>query len=548
MMAAMESLQPQVTETIADLLRRARAARDASALDEGRELAQRAWAMSAHDGTDAERAEAGHLLCLFHYRLGSLDTLIEIGQAVVPVLAAPERRSNKADLLRWMALAGCETGRFETALHCANEACALAQDLGDQRQLALSLTALGACFERMGDPWQAERLMDDALLLAQEVGDPFAQLVTLNNLCAVCIGAYYVLRGGDVPADATAALRRALAHARSAHSLLSNFDDPFFSVFVEGNLGEVLLHLGKTDDARHYLDAALQRGLEHGFGAQVWRIRCSICELMLAQGQAREAHAALTALLKDMQGGDPRSTLIRVHYALYRTCKDLGWDADALDHFEQHDKLERRRATNQLKAQSQLFVTRVEAEQSRLQAERARLEAQLERTRAAVFQADAQRDELTGLGNRRHLDHRLPMLLEVAKSQSLPLTVALVDLDHFKQINDRFGHAVGDKVLVEMARMLHENTRSSDVLARIGGEEFLIVFADMPPQQAIDVCERLRARVAEHDWSALADGLSVTLSVGVSHAPPYDLATLFDEADRAMYRAKNGGRNRVTVA
>jgi len=544
----MESLKPRVVESIGELLRLARAARDSSALDEGRQLAERAWAMSAHSGTEDERCEAGHLLCLFHYRLGSLDTLIELGEQVVGILDASERRSTKADLLRWMALAGCETGRFETALHSANEACTIAQDLGDQRQLALSLTALGACFERMGDPWQAERLMDDALLLAKEVGDPFAQLVTLNNLCAVCIGAYYVLRGGDVPADATAALRRALAHAREAHSLLSHFNDPFFSVFVEGNLGEVLLHLGKTHEARQLLDAALQRGLEHGYGAQVWRIRCSICELMLAQGQAREAHAALTSLLQDMAGGDPRSTLIRVHYALYRTCRDLGWDADALDHFEQHDKLERRRATNQLKAQSQLFVTRVEAEQSRLQAERARLEAQLERSRAAVFQADAQRDELTGLGNRRHLDHRLPMLLELAKAQNLPLTVALVDLDHFKQINDRFGHATGDKVLVEMAKKLHENTRSSDVLARIGGEEFLVVFADMPPAQALEVCERLRSRVEQHDWSTLAEGLAVTLSVGISHAPPYDIATLFDEADRAMYRAKNGGRNRVAVA
>lgn len=542
----MESLKQRVGESIGELLRQARAARDASALGEGRELAERAWAMSAQEGTEDERCEAGHLLCLFHYRLGALDALIDLGEEVVTILG--DRRSIKVDLRRWMALAGCETNRFDIALNSANEACTIAQDLGDQRQLALSLTALGACFERMGDPWQAERLMDDALRLAKEVDDPFAQLVTLNNLCAVCIGAYYVLRVGDVPAEATAALRRALAHAREAHSLLTHFNDPFFSVFVEGNLGEVLLHLGKTHEARQLLDAALQRGLEHGYGAQVWRIRCSVCELMLAQGQAREAHAALTALLHDMAGGDPRSTLIRVHYALYRTCRDLGWDAEALDHFEQHDRLERRRATNQLKAQSQLFVTRVEAEHSRLQAERARLEAQMERSRAAVFQADAQRDELTGLGNRRHLDHRLPRLLEVAKSQSLPLTVALIDLDHFKRINDRFGHAIGDKVLVEMAKKLHENTRSSDVLARIGGEEFLIVFAEMPPMQALEVCERLRSRVEKHEWNALAEGLSVTLSVGISAAPPYELATLFDEADQAMYRAKNGGRNRVAVA
>jgi diguanylate cyclase (GGDEF)-like protein len=193
-------------------------------------------------------------------------------------------------------------------------------------------------------------------------------------------------------------------------------------------------------------------------------------------------------------------------------------------------------------------VTRVEAEQSRLQAERARLEAQVERSRAAIFQADAQRDELTGLGNRRHLDHRLPMLLDLAKKQSLPLTVARVDLDQFKQINDRFGHAVGDKVLVEMAHQLRENTRASDVLARIGGEEFLVVFADMPGAQAFEVCERLRLRVEQHAWDKLASGLRVTLSVGLAHAPPYELATLFNEADRAMYRAKQGGRNRVAVA
>src|SRR5437762_3345821 len=107
----------------------------------------------------------------------------------------------------------------------------------DLAQLAWALTALGACFERMGDPWQAERLMDDAMRLAHELDDPFAKLVALNNLCAVCIGAFYVLRGGDEPAEAIAALRRALAHAREAHSLLPHFSDPFFSVFVEGNLG-----------------------------------------------------------------------------------------------------------------------------------------------------------------------------------------------------------------------------------------------------------------------------------------------------------------------
>ncbi len=535
-------------ESISELLDRARAARDASELAEGRELAERAWSLASRRPDVPERADAGHLLCLFLYRLGELEALLDAGAQVVAALNRPEHRAARTEVLRWMALSGCETGRFDTALSCANDACMLAQEIGDQRQFALSLTALGACFERMGDPWQAERLIDDALRVARAIGDPFARLVTLNNLCAVCIGAFYVLRGGDEPAEATASLRRALVHAREAHSLLPHFRDPFFSVFVEGNLGEVLLHLGNTHEARQLLDSALQRGMEHGYEAQVWRIRCSICELLLAQGQARAAYEALSMLLRDMRGGDPRSTLIRVHHALYRACRELGWDTDALEHFEHHERLERRRATSQLKAQSRLFVTRVEAEQSRLMAERARLEAQAERTRAAGFQADAQRDELTGLGNRRHLDHRLPVLLQRAQTQQLPLTVALIDLDHFKQINDRFGHAVGDKVLRAMAQQLRDNTRASDVLARIGGEEFLVVYPDMPATQALEVCERLRSRVEQHDWDPLSPGLRVTLSIGLAHAPPYDIKTLFEEADRAMYRAKQGGRNRIAVA
>jgi diguanylate cyclase (GGDEF)-like protein len=75
-----------------------------------------------------------------------------------------------------------------------------------------------------------------------------------------------------------------------------------------------------------------------------------------------------------------------------------------------------------------------------------------------------------------------------------------------------------------------------------------VVFADMPEAQAVEVCQRLRVRVAAHGWSTIADGLQVTLSIGIAHAPPYDIATLFDQADRAMYRAKQGGRNRVAVA
>jgi diguanylate cyclase (GGDEF)-like protein len=290
------------------------------------------------------------------------------------------------------------------------------------------------------------------------------------------------------------------------------------------------------------------QGLEHGYASVNWRIRCSIGEMLIEQGMAEQARASLESLLIDLQPGDTRSTLIRVRHGLYRACRHLGRHEEALRHLERYQEMERHRTVHQLKAQSELFVTRFEAEQSRLQAERARLDAQAQRNRAAEFEAHAMRDQLTGLGNRRLLDRELPLVLQAADDLSLPVTLALIDVDHFKRVNDRFGHAVGDQVLVALAQMLREKTRASDLLARIGGEEFLVALPDTVPERASEVCERLRLAVQNYAWDQLADGLAVTLSVGVAHAPPYTSQLLFERADAAMYRAKQEGRNRVSLA
>eukprot|EP01036_Dinobryon_divergens_P011794 gene11794-biopygen10503 len=189
--------------------------------------------------------------------------------------------------------------------------------------------------------------------------------------------------------------------------------------------------------------------------------------------------------------------------------------------------MQRQRAARQLRAQSELLVTRVEAEQNRLQAERARLEAQTERARAAEMALHASQDPLTSLGNRRYLDQRLPQLLEQAEQRHLPLVLALLDIDHFKRINDHHGHLCGDNVLSQLAQMLRDNTRSADLLARIGGEEFLIVLPDTELDRATEVCSRLRQCVADHDWARLTPELAVTISIGLAHAPRYEMDSLF---------------------
>lgn len=527
-----------------DWLARARQARGAADWDAAVAAATAAAAIATQD---TERLEAGHIAAFSLFRLGRLQELIRRGEHTLALPGVADQPAQRSELLRWITLAACETGDFDLALRRGVEACDLASASGDPGQRAVALNAVGACFERMGDPWQAERLMREALDQARLQAEVYPRLVSLNNLSAVTIGAFHLMRGGVDPDEATAALQRSAAYAREALALAQAGpgSDPFFLVFVEGNLGEALLHLGELDAAEALLHSALARAEAHDHAAQIWRIRCSLAEGLIERGRHAQARDSLRDLWARDAAAVPQATLIRLHQALYRANRSLGQVDDALDHHERAEILQRQRAARQLRAQSRLLVTRVEAEQNRLQAERARLEAQAERERATELARHASQDALTGLGNRRHLDEQLPQLLVQAQARQQDMALAIVDLDHFKQVNDRHGHRVGDQVLVQLAQMLRENTRSGDLIARIGGEEFLLALPQTDLVRATEVCERLRDSVQAHDWANLAEGLAVTVSIGLAQAPPYDAPGLFDHADRALYRAKQAGRNRV---
>lgn len=225
----------------------------------------------------------------------------------------------------------------------------------------------------------------------------------------------------------------------------------------------------------------------------------------------------------------------------------MGRYEDALQHLEIVERSERGRTNAQLRAQSQLFVTRTEAQHAQWQAEQARRDAQAHRERAAEAAAHAERDPLTGLGNRRHLQGRCAELMTAAQHDGRPLALAQVDIDHFKGINDAHGHAAGDRVLVVLAQLLRDHTRARDVLARHGGEEFVVVLPGMALAQAAEVCERLRECVAAQVWPEFGAGFALTISIGLAAAPPHDLAVLLQRADEALYRAKRGGRNRLVT-
>ncbi|MGY1730599.1 diguanylate cyclase [Geodermatophilus sp. SYSU D01045] len=176
-----------------------------------------------------------------------------------------------------------------------------------------------------------------------------------------------------------------------------------------------------------------------------------------------------------------------------------------------------------------------------------------ERRLLAATEAQSRRDPLTGLANRRHLVEEASRIWRQARREGQRVAAMVIDLDHFKQVNDRHGHAAGDTVLQAVARALADTVRPSDVLARIGGEELVVLGLVGDPGEAAHLAERLRLAVRA---TRQQHGHAVTASIGVALTRPVDgedapaaLWRLVDRADAAMYRAKQAGRDRVaTVA
>jgi diguanylate cyclase (GGDEF)-like protein len=159
-------------------------------------------------------------------------------------------------------------------------------------------------------------------------------------------------------------------------------------------------------------------------------------------------------------------------------------------------------------------------------------------------------DALTGIANRRHFEWRLSEEVERARRYKYPLSALLLDLDHFKQVNDNYGHQIGDTVLQQVAQRLKNSLRRTDFLARYGGEEFVVLAPQTPAERAIILGERLRQVIAESPITVADDlQIRITLSVGIAVFPDHaqNESELIGAADAALYKAKQMGRNRVCM-
>ncbi|GGP26497.1 GGDEF domain-containing protein [Silvimonas amylolytica] len=310
--------------------------------------------------------------------------------------------------------------------------------------------------------------------------------------------------------------------------------------------------------AQTWIDEALD-ACEQGSQRQQWGeiiTRIAWAGLLEHQNKPADALTQLHQALDDALILNAPSLVLRIHHKLYAVNKAFGQFEAALHHHRAwHQALESQMARlNEQKVQNatQRRLARLE---QRMELERARHEnhrllarVQTHEQTIQTLSSVAQTDALTGAWNRRALEERLARLHEESCNDGWPLCVLMIDLDHFKEINDRFTHIQGDQVLKGVVHLIATACRSDEFIARYGGEEFTLLLPGLQLSGALQIAERIRTTVHEHEWPALPD-VRLTVSIGAAELREGEAAaSLLARADMALYEAKRSGRNKVCLA
>ncbi len=441
------------------------------------------------DETRIERAATIVHRAVAAWRLGRIPLALELAAEGWTTLDAGEARGAcAAQAIGMLGYLLEAIGRRTAAIELHRRAIQVARDSGDRAVLAHCLQRLGGALNFLAAEQNAPKALYTEARDALAEGLELGATPRVDRALRLALARAQCGLGELAAAEQLAA--EALADAEAAGSLWG-------SCVAHWVLGEVAL-------ARHDVDRA-----------QLLLSR-SVSEVEAIQDAALTPRIGMDLAAVSAQRGDPageakalRAVLAAAHKTVETMQEGLG------------QALEQRR-----------------------------LAIAAQRLAAAAQQA-ASRDPLTGLANRLGLEQAAAELLPAAASAGRVPWLVLMDIDHFKEVNDGAGHAAGDAVLREVARLLRRECRAEDLVARWAGDEFVVLFASADGERGDPgpvLAERIRSAVARHRWSVLLglrDGPTVSIGVTQGHA---DLDGLFADADAALYRAKRAGRDRVVVS
>jgi diguanylate cyclase (GGDEF)-like protein len=440
------------------------------------------------------------------------------------------------------------TGAYADALKEAERALEVADRHGDAQLRIFAGRATCLVFGNVGVRDWGERL-HALLAMTIATGDAWEEAISRNDI------ACYRQETGDLE-GAEREIERGLEVARRVPGANS-----FALAVLHSTRADIRLLAGRPrealEDARRSISRLVEGGEPNPYVLGV-TVRAEV-QARIALGQldhARESGEDALAQLGD-RVPQTRSLILNT---LASALREAGLVEEAYDALSRAAELERQafrelselqlgleRATLETSAarrESDALATK-NRELAEAHAELERRTDQLERLQEQLRE-QAERDWLTGLHNRRYLARELERL--AIEQIPGPVSLAVLDVDHFKTINDRFGHGAGDQVLVRIAGLLCNVLRESDIIIRSGGEEFLVLMPHTDGRAALACCERVRVAVCRESWDGLGEGLTVTASVGVASAiDPEDLHALVSLADQRLYEAKEAGRDRVVA-
>ena len=535
---------PVTKSTIEDLLE---ASERFSAAGRHLEGAASAEAALATPGIiPVQQAHAREMLALHRLRLGDYQASVQNGLLALEFLTSTGDQLRESKVHCTLALAYTDTGLTERALSHAVPALEAARASGSHLAEFWALTRASTVHGAMGDTVRGVDLGRQALALSRTLDETEARFTAVNNLGDSCLEAARAQRRNDC--DPSQALEEGLKLIREAVAMAHAAGHSFFETIALTNLVSILIELNEHDEAREKAHRCKELARANGFRNLEVNVDAQLAEVVRAEGDLDEATAMMDAQLDCPTIDEDPQLQIRLHQALYEMHKQRGRSAEALHHYEKLHALTLTMTTQTAGLQSQLLINTLEVEQARHEAVRSQLEAEMQRIRAEELDDQAHTDPLTLLPNRRALDRELPLLMNRARDLSQPLCAAMIDFDHFKRVNDAYGHAIGDQVLTTMAEMLRAVTRESDLAVRVGGEEFLLVFGNTELEQAVLACERLLASVRDYAWGGVAVGLTCTISAGLAALQPNErVSHWLERADMALYGAKRRGRDQIVT-
>ena len=501
-------------------------------------------------------------------RAGQCEEALTEYRVVYAAAEASDDTELMATCLCEMAWACYRYGRAEQGLECAMGSKWLWERLDNKVELARCLTVQAILFLDLGFTDEAFDAAARALTIAEAQGDLGVLAFALSAKGVVLTLCREEAMGADLLRRAVALAGEQGNKAAWAYYLLN-------LGFVHAKMAESAALHDQQDRASAERETAIglcERAMEKANACgDFWTLRTALgncAEMHALQGRHEEA---LSCLHQSAElPGDPGPS-IQIHYLYARgdVLMRVGRVEEAL--VEARQALALAEVTNQIDHQvnatgklaeilevmgdlrgALMMQKRFHALHVRQSGETAGRRARIEeikaetkslRSRAAILADQAMSDPLTGIANRRSFDQILNRLA------GTPFSVAIVDLDHFKAVNDRYSHIVGDAVLQRVARLMVDQLGPHGHAARLGGEEFALVLPDAPIATAAAVCEGLRIAVASNDWSVLGEGLGVTISIGLSSGTGYEPSgELMQLADTRLYMAKANGRNCVVDA